>query len=256
MKTVFITGATEGIGLAFARLFAAPDCHLILVARNEQKLQEIATELTARGSQVTYYAKDLSTPGNAQGIYEDIKQKGFQVDDLINNAGFGIDAPFISHEWERERQMLQLNMLTVAYFTQNFARDMVAAGSGRILNVASIAAFQPGPYMAGYCATKSFVLSLSQAVHYELRKSGVTVTALCPGVTDTKFHDVAQSHGTGMTRFMSHATPEQVAAFGYRAMMKGKPVAIYGAANRFTVFALRFLSRKIWVATAARLLRK
>lgn len=255
MKTACITGATEGIGLAFARLFASKGCNLILIARNEPRLREIAAELSSPEITVHIYARDLSLTQNARFIYEDIQNNRMQVDYLVNNAGFGIDAPYIETDWDKELAMLNLNMITVAYFTKVFARRMTEQGFGRILNVSSIAAFQPGPYMAGYCATKSFVLSLSQAVNYELKGSDVYVTALCPGVTDTKFHVVAQTQTVGMSEYLSHATPDQVADYGYWLMMKKRSLGVYGWINKLIVFSNRFAPRSVSVALSARLLR-
>ena len=255
-KTAFITGATEGIGLEFARLLANKGYNLILVARNESKLKSIADEFSSLGIKTKFYAKDLSLLSNAENIYNDLKTNNVSVEILINNAGFGIDDAFLNIDWQKELQMYNLNMLTLAYFTKAFARDMVARGYGRILNVASIAAFQPGPYMAGYSATKAFVLSLSEAVNHELKGTNVSVSALCPGVTDSLFHQVAQSEQTGMSKFMAHATPKEVAEYGIQLMMKGKPSGIYGLSNRLMIFTNRFVSRKISTFLSGKMLKK
>lgn len=255
MKTACITGATEGIGYAFARLFARKGCNLILVARNEVRLLKIAGELSPLGITVQTYAEDLSRIGNARRIYEDIRKNGWPVDYLVNNAGFGIDAPYTETDWEKEADMLNLNMITLAYFTKVFARDMKQCGRGTILNVASLAAFQPGPYMAGYCATKAFVLSLSEAVNYELKGTGVHVTALCPGVTDTKFHAVARTEEVGMSRYLSHASAEEVATYGYRLIIRKQPVGVFGRMNKLLVFFNRFVSRSLATSLSARMLK-
>lgn len=152
--------------------------------------------------------------------------------------------------------MLNLNMITLSYFTKAFACEMKVRGAGRILNISSIAAFQPGPYMAGYCATKAFVLSLSQAVNFELKGSGVTVTAVCPGVTDTKFHDTADSNNTFMVKLLSHASAEQVAEYAYRKMMKGKALGVYGFMNKLMTFSNRFVSGSAAVAVSSKILKK
>lgn len=255
MKTALITGATDGIGLEFAKIFAANHCNLVLVARNEERLRQIQQELGAKGITVSIYSKDLSIQKNAEEIYLSLKDQGVAIDFLINNAGFGIDAPYTDIDWEKEKMMLELNMVTVAYFTKVFARDMKTREFGRILNVASIAAFQPGPYMAGYCATKAFVLSLSEAVNYELKGTGVSVTALCPGVTDTQFHAVAKTEEVGMSRHLPHASAEEVAAYGYKLLSKGKAMGIYGVWNRLLVFSDRLVSRKFATACSAQLLK-
>lgn len=256
MKTAFITGATDGIGWEFVKIFAGQRCNLILVARNEERLRQIQEELSAaHGIYVEIYPKDLSIQKNAEEVYLSIKEKGTEIDFVINNAGFGIDAPYTDIEWEKEKQMLDLNMITVAYYTKVFARDMKARGHGRILNVASIAAFQPGPYMAGYCATKAFILSLSEAVNYELKGTGVSVTALCPGVTDTKFHAVAKTEEVGMSLHLPHASASAVAAYGYQLLQRGKAMGVYGFWNKLLVFSNRLVPRAVSTMCSAWLLK-
>lgn len=255
MQTVFITGATGGIGLEMARIFARQGFNLVLAARNRQRLDEIRNELEKPGQTVTVYACDLSDPAQAEAVYRRIKTEGIRIDYAINNAGFGIDAPYTKTDWDAESRMFRLNMLAVAYFTRVFARDMQRQGFGRILNVASIAAFQPGPYMAGYCASKAFVLSLSEAVNYELKGTDVSVTALCPGVTDTGFHAVARTEQVGMSRRLPHASAREVALYGYRLMNRRKAQGVYGWLNRLLVFSNRLVPRRTATALAARLLK-
>ena len=255
METAFITGASEGIGYEFARLFSQKGVNLILVARNESKLKTITKELSTNGSKVEYYAKDLSVISNAEFIYEDIKSRRLKIDYVINNAGFGINGEYTDIAWGKELEMFNLNMLTLAYFTKVFAKEMKASNYGRILNVGSTGAFQAGPYMAGYCATKAFVLSLSEAVNYELRGTNVKVSTLCPGVTDSKFHAVANTEKTMMTKFLSHATPHEVALYGYKLMMKSKPLGIQGVANKVMIMSNRFATRRMVTAIAGKLLK-
>lgn len=255
MKTALITGATEGIGLEFARLLARKGVNLILVARNEARLQAVAEELTALKVEVKTYAKDLSRIENAVEVYEDIKARGVIVDYVINNAGFGLHGNFTDIPWDQELNMLNLNMVAVAYFTKVFTRDMVQYGYGRILNLGSTGAYQPGPYMAAYCATKAFVLSLSEAVAYELQGTNVTVSTLCPGVTDSQFHKRAHTENTGMSRRLSHATPTEVAAYGYKLMMSGKPSGIYGFTNRIMIFLNRLTPRRVVTSISAKVLK-
>lgn len=255
MMTTLITGASGGIGLEFARLFAQKRNNLILVARNEEQLQTIAKELRSFNIDVKIYAKDLSILDNAKFIYDDLKNKNIVVDYLINNAGFGINGLYTEIDWQKENEMFTLNMITLAYFTKMFARDMKERGFGRVLNLGSTGSFQPGPFMAGYCATKAFVLSLSEAVNYELGKTDVSVTTLCPGVTDTKFHEVAQTEGTWMSKFLSHATAADVAKYGYKIMMKKKSSGVQGFFNKVMTFSNRFASRNMSTATAARMLK-
>lgn len=256
MKTALITGATQGIGLELAKLFAQNGNNLILIARDEIRLQSIAKELTLHNITVKTFAKDLSIIDNAQYIYEELKAQQIAVDYVVNNAGYGINDQYVDIDWRKEESMFNLNMITVAYFTKMFARDMKEQNFGRILNVGSTASFQPGPYMAGYCATKAFVLSLSEAVNYELRKSNVSVSTLCPGVTDSKFHAFAKTESTMMSKRLSHATPLAVAKYGFKIMMQKKSLGIYGISNKIMVFSTRLTCRKMVVALSAQLLRR
>ena len=255
MYTAFITGATGGIGLEMARIFAKKGYGLVLVARNEKRLIEIREELVVSAAGIRIFARDLSEPNQAEDVYGRLKEEQIRIDFVVNNAGFGIDAPYTETPWEEESRMLRLNILAVAYFTRVFADDMKRHGFGRILNVASIAAFQPGPYMAAYCASKAFVLSLSEAVGYELKGSGVSVAALCPGVTDTGFHAVARTEQVGMSRYLPHASAREVARYGYRLLTKKKAVGVYGWLNRLLVFSNRLVPRKMSTALAAKLLK-
>jgi uncharacterized protein len=255
MKTALITGATEGMGYEFARLFAQHGNNLILIARNEARLQAIAKELSSGTVTVKYYAKDMSIADNATYVYSDLKSQHIAVDYLVNNAGFGINGLFTEIEWLKELEMYNLNMVTLAYFTKMFGNDMKTRNFGRILNIASTGSFQPGPYMAGYCASKAFVLSLSEAVNYELKGTNVSVSTLCPGVTDTKFHSVAQTKETLMSRFLSHAKPKDVAAYGYKLMMKKKSFGIHGLANKLMIFSVRFTCRPLATAFAGKMLK-
>lgn len=255
METAFITGASEGIGYEFARLFAKNGKNLILVARNETRLKAISQELSGNGIKVEYYAKDLSILENARYIFNDIQSRNIRVEYVVNNAGFGINGQFTEISWEEELTMYNLNMITLAFFTKVFASEMKSKNYGRILNVGSTGSFQPGPYMAGYCASKAFVLSLSEAVNYELRNTNVRVSALCPGVTDSKFHSVAKTENTSMSKFLSHATPREVAEYGYKLMMKGKSLGIQGFANKVMIQSNRFATRKIATALAGKMLK-
>lgn len=255
METALITGASEGIGYEFARIFASKGKNLILVARNEARLKIISQELSKNGITAHYYAKDLSKPENASFIYNDLVNKNIEINYLINNAGFGINGEYTDIPWEKELEMFNLNMITLAYFTKVFAKEMKSRNYGRILNVGSTGSFQAGPFMAGYCATKAFVLSLSEAVNYELRGTNVRVSTLCPGVTDSKFHSVAKTETTMMSKFLSHATPKEVAIYGYNLMMKGKPLGIQGLANNLMILSNRFTSRKMVTGIAGKMLK-
>jgi uncharacterized protein len=255
MKTTLITGASEGIGYEFSKMFAQNGHDLILVARNESRLQAITKELSALNVNVKYYAKDLSILENAMFICDDLKSQNIKVEYLINNAGFGINGQYVDIEWQRELEMFSLNMITLAYFTKVFAKDMKELGFGRVLNLGSTGSFQPGPYMAGYCATKAFVLNLSEAINYELKNTNVSVTTLCPGVTDSKFHSIANTEKTLMMKLTSHASALEVAKYGYKIMMKGKSSGIHGFMNKLMIFSIRFAGRGIVTAFSAKLLK-
>jgi uncharacterized protein len=255
MKTALITGASNGIGYELAGIFAKNGINVILVSRNDAKLQEVTRKLASYGVETRYYAKDLSKIENATYIYEDLKRNNVAIDFLVNNAGFGINGNYSEIPWQKEVEMFNLNMLTLAYFTKVFAGDMKQRGAGKILNVASTASFQPGPFMAGYCASKAFVLSLSEAVNYELKGTGVSVTTLCPGVTDTNFHEVANSANTFMSKFFTHAAAEEVAKYGYQLMMKGKTYGVHGFWNKILILSTRFGTRNMVTMTSAGILK-
>ena len=253
-KTVLITGASAGIGLELARLFAADGYGLVLVARSRGRLEEVAAELKAAHSvEARVLAKDLSRPEAAEEVHGEVSAAGLRIDVLVNNAGVGAYGLFVETDWERDLEMLRLNVMALTALTKQFARDMAARHAGRILNVASTAAFQPGPMMAVYYATKAYVLSLSEAVNDELRGQGVTVTAFCPGPTRSGFQAAAGMERARMFR-LSVMDSASVARIGYRAVMAGKPVAIAGFLNRIVAFSVRFAPRRLvtrisrWVA--------
>lgn len=243
-KTVLITGASSGIGLEFASLFAKDGDHLIITARNEAKLREIANELTAKyGVKVTVAAKDLSIPESADEIASELTAEGIEVDVLINNAGFAAYGPFYETNWKEEKDMIQVNIMALTALTKQLLPGMIKRNSGQILNVASTAAFQPGPLMAVYYATKAYVLSFSEAVNYELRNTNVSVTALCPGATATNFEKRASLESSRL--FQSGAmNARDVAIEGYKALKEKKSLAIPGFKNKALANLVRFLPRK------------
>lgn len=196
LKTALITGASSGIGLEFANLLAKDGYHVVLTARNEKRLSEIANELKAKhGVDVTVLAKDLSLTDAAEELTAEILAKGIEVDILINNAGFAAYGPFDETSWKDEKDMIQVNITALTTLTKQLLPGMIKRNRGKILNVASTAAFQPGPLMAVYYATKAYVLSFSEAIDYELSHTNVSVTALCPGATATNFEkEQALSH--------------------------------------------------------------
>jgi hypothetical protein len=240
-KTALITGASVGIGRDLAELFARDGHHLILTARNESQLNEVAKKLSDQyhvNAQVI--AQDLSTPDAPQRIFDQLQSK--PIDYLINNAGFGTHGPFAESDLQSQLSMLQVNIVSLTHLTRLFLPQMLTRKTGRILNVASLAAYLPGPFMAVYYATKAYVLSFSEALSSELSGTGITVTALCPGATKTEFQKRA---GIGEAAHLkgNATTSTEVAQLGYTAMMRGQPTIITGLANNLSAFALRFLPR-------------
>lgn len=252
-QTALITGASSGLGYEFARLAARDGFDLVLLARGETKLQEVAHELrSAHGVRVHALAKDLSEDTAAAEIQAATEAMGLRISVLINNAGFAQFGPLIESEVVETLALLHTNMISLTMLCRLYGADMVKAKSGKIMNVASTAAFQPGPLMAAYYASKAYVLSLSEALHLEMEGSGVTVTALCPGLTRTAFltRGTMADSGFSANPWVMDAAP--VAAAGYRAMKSGKAVCIPGIWNRIFGFGTRFVTR----STAARAARR
>lgn len=252
-RTALITGASSGIGRELALIHARNGDDLVLVARSVFKLQRLKTEIeNTYKSSVHIIIRDLSVQNAAAGVYDELVKLNIQIDYLINNAGFGDFRLFADSDWKKQEQMINVNIMALTHLTRLILPGMIERGHGRILNVSSLAAFQPGPTMSVYFASKAFVLSFSQAINNELKDKGITVTALCPGSTDTAFHEVTVGdHSLLKERPMDPAS--DVAMFGYDAMMNGKPVAIYGARNRFLIFMSRFFSREVIVRTTRRI---
>lgn len=220
-KTALITGASSGIGKEFARIHAEKGGSLIIVARRLDKLTELKNELEQKYKvHVTAIAKDLSVNGAAKELFEEVKHTGVQVDYLINNAGFGLLGKFYEISWERQMQMINLNMVALSELMYLFLPDMVSRNSGKILNTSSTASLMPGPLQALYYATKSYVTFLGNAIAEELHDTEVTVTTLMPGATESEF---AQTSGMDKTSlFKKTATARSVAEDGYNGMIKGK----------------------------------
>lgn len=245
-KTALITGASSGIGYELARIFAREKYNLVLVARNEKKLHEIAEGLTkSHNVQVDVLAKDVSILASATEIYDLLTQKGIAVDVLVNNAGFGDFGFFTDTKWEKELEMINLNITALTALTKLFVVDMVKRKSGKILNVASTASFQPGPLMAVYYATKAYVLSFSEAISNELNGTGVTVTALCPGPTESGFQAAADMKDSKLVKGKKLPTSQQVAEYAYKALMSGKVVAVHGMMNKIMAQSVRFSPRAV-----------
>ncbi|MDY7225928.1 SDR family NAD(P)-dependent oxidoreductase [Hyalangium rubrum] len=243
-KTALITGASGGIGLDFARLFAEGGYDVVLVARTESKLQELAQELSAKhGVRALVVASDLSDPAAPARLMERLKVEGVQVDALVNNAGYGAYGAFVETDLDAELKMIQLNISALTALTKAVLPGMLERKSGRILNVASTAAFQPGPLMAVYYATKAYVLSFSEALANETRGTGVTVTCLCPGPTKTGFQQQAKMEESRLVKGKEIMDSLTVARAGYEALHRGQAVVIPGFVNNLLAQSVRFLPR-------------
>ena len=244
-KTALVTGASSGIGLDLAKRFAAEGHDVALVARSEGKLKELAAALEAEHKvRAHVVTADLAQPRAAETLVAALEARGIDVDVLVNNAGYASYGAFEKTDLADELNMIQVNVVALTHLTKLFVRKMVAKKSGRVLNVASTAAFQPGPLMAVYYATKAYVLSFSEALANELAGTGVTVTALCPGPTKTGFQARAQMEQSKLVRGKEIMTAETVARIGYAGLMKGKTVVIPGVSNKMMAQAVRFLPRK------------
>ena len=241
-KTALVTGASGGIGYELAKLFAADGHDLVLVARSEQKLNDFATDLGQTfGIKATVLAKDLSDPAAPDQISAALRAKAITVDILVNNAGYAIYGPFAETDFAEELNMIQLNAVTLTHLTKLFLPGMIERGSGRILNVASTAAFVPVYLMSVYGATKAYVLSLSEAIALELAGTGVTMTTLCPHATRTEF--AARANVQNIRLHRGHVmSAERVAEIGYKALMRGQCTVIPGLRNRLMMRLLPFVT--------------
>jgi short-subunit dehydrogenase len=248
-----VTGASGGIGEELARILARHGYDLVLVARSADKLAALAERLELdHGIQVRAIAKDLARPDAAAEIHEWLAAEGLTVDVLVNNAGMGLLGKFAEIGIEGDVEMLRLNVEAPTLLTRLLLPSMLERGSGRILNLASTAGFQPGPLMAVYYATKAYLLSFSEALANEVAGTGVTVTALCPGPTETGFSSHA---GSEESRLFKGATMDArtVAEAGYAALMAGKPVVIPGVRNRLLAFGVRLAPRRVVTQIARRM---
>jgi short-subunit dehydrogenase len=201
-------------------------------------------------------AKDLSLADSALEVYRETNNQHIQIDYLINNAGFGDFGMFSETNWDKELQMINLNITTLTLFTKLYLQDMVKRGSGKILNVASTASFQPGPTMAVYCATKAYVLSFTEAISSEVSKKGITITALCPGATETGFQAAGAMEESNLFKGKKLPSAKNVAEYGYTSMIKGKTVAIHGFMNYILSNSIRFIPRAIVLKVSRKMLEK
>ena len=247
-----ITGASAGLGKGFARAFAAEKHDLILTARRVDRLEALAGELRATGIKVDVFAADLAAPDAPTKLVADIAAAGLVIDTLVNNAGFGLRGPVAELDHDKQLGMIDLNCRALVSLSRSVLPGMIAAGKGGILNIASLASFQPGPWMTVYYATKAFVLSYSEGLHEEVKDRGVRVAALCPGPTRTEFADIAGMGDSALfNRFASD--PDAVVRDGMRALAANQAVKVSGAMNQISAEATRFLPRGLARRIAATL---
>lgn len=241
IKTALVTGSTSGIGKAFAEKLASEGCRLLLVSRDASKLSEQAAYLAR-----TYNIKascvplDLSLPGAAQKVYDAVRELGLSVQILISNAGFNEAGAFLDTDMKKEREMIQLHAIFTTELMKLFVPDMVRDGYGRILNLGSTGSFMPIPYDAVYAATKAYILSVSRAIHAELAGSGVSITTLCPGATNTEFARKSGLENTLLFKLFV-MEPARVAEIGYHALMNRRATVIAGTYNKLLVFSSKFV---------------
>lgn len=250
-----ITGASSGIGLELARLFAADGIPLILVARRIERLETLQAELSNLVS-IKLFICDLSDPASRTRLLRALSEQGLNIDYLVNNAGCGQFGAIADNDWSVTDAMLQLNMIALSHMTRSLLPAMQQRGFGRILNIASTAAFQPGPGMATYFASKAYVLSYSESLAYELKQSGVSATCLCPGATQTEFFTQAVMEESGLVKGKQLPSAAVVALQGYKAMNNGKVISIHGLFNRLRVFSLRTAPKSMVTAITASILKR
>jgi len=251
-KTALITGASGGIGYELAKLFARDRYNLVLVARSADKLNQVAAELqNLHPVTVKTVPLDLVAAPAPKFLFDQLQREGIAVDVLVNNAAFGAFGEFASMAEEEILGQIQLNMTALTHLTRLFLPTMLARRGGKIMNVASTAAFQPGPLMAVYYATKAYVLSLSEALANEVAESGVVVSCFCPGPTDTGFQKRAAMENSRVVKKIGGMSAERVARDGYRGLMAGRTVVISGVQNWLAAESVRFAPRK-WVTAISR----
>ncbi|MGE5382883.1 MAG: SDR family NAD(P)-dependent oxidoreductase [Omnitrophica WOR_2 bacterium] len=237
-----ITGASGGIGLELVNIMASKGHNLVLVARSGKKLAAISEELTKKlPIKIKVFSADLTDEAERLKLISFIKEENLKINILVNNAGFGDSGCFAQADWEKNSRMIKLNILALTHLTREFIPHMIDEGYGRVLNVASIAGFLPGPLMSVYYASKSYVVSFSNAINSELKGTGVTVTTLSPGPVDTNFFNEAGASEAKINKIMKGASAHSVARFAYKRMMHGKRKAVQGIGNKLMLFGLRFI---------------
>ncbi|MEK3687040.1 SDR family NAD(P)-dependent oxidoreductase [Paenibacillus sp. FSL R10-2736] len=245
-QTVLITGATGGIGYELAEVFAENNNNLVLIARNQTRLLEIKQLFEKKYKiKVFILGKDLSEKDAAVEIYQTIKQQKITVNVLVNNAGFGDFGEFHKTDWQKQYEMVQVNIIALMQLTRLFVPEMISLNHGKIMNVASTAAFPPGPWMSVYYASKAFVLSFSESIAQELKHTEVAVTVLCPGPTETGFVEKADLNDSKLFKSNNIADAKSVAVYGYKKLNKKVIIAIPGLGNKITAWGQRFVPRSL-----------
>jgi short-subunit dehydrogenase len=255
MNITLITGATGGLGKAFADIYAKNNHNLLLVGTSNEKLEQLKLHLQAKYKvMIDYFSADFSDKKQLESVYQYANEKGYFVDTLVNNAGFGDRTDFKDMDIQLQMKMVDVNCNALLYFTRVFLDNMLKNNIGHIINVCSIAAFVPGPYMCTYHASKAFVLNFGESISHELRKTKVKLLTLCPGPFESGFVEKAKNNWTFEKIKPVPAT--KIAEFGYKKSIKGKTLAVYGFKNKLTVFAPRFFLRKFVSKISAKTLKK
>lgn len=247
LQNVLLTGPTSGIGYEFSQIFAKNGFDIVLVGKDPEKLRKLQIQLEEDYPEQKFWilAADLSVIGVEKTVEEFLNTEEIKIDILVNNAGFGLFGEFTDTDWDKELAMMRVNMISVTALAKIVVKHMKERGEGKILNVASTAAFFPGPLMAVYYATKNFVLNFSVALSRELKDTGVTVTALCPGPTESGFQKASRNEDSQLVKGKKLPTAAEVAKFGYQAMMRGRVVAVHGRMNRLQVMLSRILPMEL-----------
>lgn len=246
MSYALITGASSGIGLEFAKVFAKNNINLVIVARNIEKLNVLANEIENNFKiKVEAIDLDLSESENIFILYEKISELGIDITYLINNAGFGLNGEFTDLNLRKQQEMIRLNIESLSTLTWLFAKQMKKRNNGYILNVASVAGFFPGPFMAVYYATKAYVVSFSLALSFELKPYNIIVNSLCPGPTKSNFADNAGMGNSLLFKLMPLPSSKVVAEYGFSQLLKKETLSIHGINNKFNVFISRLIPRKL-----------
>ena len=255
MKRTLITGASTGLGKEFAKLYAKDNNDLVLVARNIKKLNEVKEEIeNLYNVKCDVINADLSKKEEWEKVFNYTEEKGYFINNLVNNAGFGDRTDFLEMDVDYQIQMTEVNCNAALYFTRKYLTKMVANDEGHIINVSSIAGFMPGPYMATYHATKGYLLLLGEAISYELKNTKVKLLTLCPGPFNSEF--VSKAGNDYTFKKIKPIEASEVAAYGYKKSLQGKSIAIVGFKNKLTVFATRFAPRSFITKTSAKTMKK